>query len=47
MREGKLGIDSNSFLPPFLLHGVVDSDESGRETLLLFGDTALMLVIGD
>lgn len=48
MREGKVGIDSKSFLPPFLLHGV-DSDESwwGRETLLLLGDTALMLVIGD
>ena len=50
MREGKVGIDSNSFLPPFLLHGL-NSDEPttwGRESLLLLGDKALiMFVIGD
>lgn len=48
MKEGKVGIDNNSFLSPFLLLGV-NSGESrwGRETLLLLGDTALMLVIGD
>lgn len=49
MREGKVGIeDSKSFLPPFLLQGVVSVESiCGRETLLLFGDKALMLVTGE
>ena len=49
MREGKVGIeDSKSFLPPFLLQWVVSVESiCGRETLLLFGDKALMLVTGE